>query len=446
MRIKHELLRSLRLGRGLTQQEVADEIEIDIRTYRKYESGDVNNGAADPVRASQYETLRGLAALFGLASPNELVDLAAAEAPPFQPSGTKGSAAAGAPQARLPPPGAAFQRAFYVHREKEEKKALTRLQSAGVPVVLQGPERYGCSTLLSYLLSQLTRPEEYKGPLLRINLHRLDESCFTSLDSLLRGLCHRLLSLLDMHDADEAVQRIWQRPGSAKSKLSWAMEQYVLPSHARVLLALEHADRLLGCAFHNDFFSLLRGWVESCTQAPWSALRLLVTVSTEPILLESIDHSAFFALAPPIRIDELSPAQVARLAALYGYTPAEQTLARLIELVGGHPYLLRLTLSEAHEQGVGLDELVDHLGQEGLGHADGLFTSHLHQLRKTLEGQKELLTALASVLDNPAGPLNFTDYCALYSKGLLLEQEPGLYRVRCKLYADYFRTLCRKRA
>ena len=35
MRVKHELLRSLRLGRGLTQQEVAHEIEIDIRTYRK---------------------------------------------------------------------------------------------------------------------------------------------------------------------------------------------------------------------------------------------------------------------------------------------------------------------------------------------------------------------------------------------------------------------------
>lgn len=427
MRIKHELLRSLRLGRGLTQQEVADEIEVDIRTYRKYESGEVNGGAADPVRASQYETLRGLAALFGLGNPAELVDLAAAETPPFQP--------------RLPPPGAPFQLSFYVHRDKEEKKALTRLHGAGVPVVLQGPERYGASTLLSYLLSQLTRAEEPPGPPLRINFQRLDDSCFESLDSLLRSLCRRLLALLDVPEADAVMQQIWQRPGSAKSKLSWAMERHVLPAHERVLLALEHVDRLLGCAYHNDFFSLLRGWVEGCAEPSWAKLRLLVTVSTEPILLESIDHSAFFALAPAIRIDEFTPAQVMQLAALYGYTPGEKTLCQIQALVGGHPYLLRLIFSEAHEQGVLLDSLLEQLGP-----GDGIFASHLHQLRIVLESQKELLAALCSVLDDPAGPLRFADYCALYSKGLLLEQEPGLYRVRCRLYADYFRTLYRKRA
>ncbi len=436
MRVKHELLRSLRLGRGLTQQEVAHEIEIDIRTYRKYESGAVNSGPADPVRASQYETLRGLAALFGLNSPDDLVDLAAAE-PPLTPVTGAGAAPSRPPP---PPPGAPFHRAFYVHREKEEKKALTRLRSAGAPVVLQGPERYGCTTLLSYLLDHVSRGEEPQGPILRINLHKLDESSFASLDSLLYSLCQRLLALLDLPGGEQLAQQIWSRPGSAKSKLSWALEQHILGSYQRVLLALEHVDRLLDSPFQNDFFSLLRGWVEGFTQEPWSQLRLLVTVSTEPTLLESIDHSAFFALASPIRIDELSAAQVAQLAALYGQTPTEQTVDRLRARLGGHPYLLRLALAEAYEQGLELAALVDHLGS-----GTGVFTSHLLQLRKALQVQPALLKALGSVLVDPQSPLNFREYCALYSKGLLLEEEPGSYRVRCKLYEDYFGALCKKR-
>lgn len=434
MRVKHELLRSLRLGRGLTQQEVAHEIEIDIRTYRKYESGAVNSGVADPVRASQYETLRGLAALFGLSSPDDLVELAVAEAPLAPAPGARP-----APPRTPPPPGAPFNRAFYVHREKEEKKALTRLRSAGAPVVLQGPENYGCTTLLSYLLDHVARTEEPQGPALRINLHKLDDSSFASLDSLLHSLCQRLLELLALPGGEQTAQQIWTRPGSAKSKLSWAMEQHILAAPQRVLLALEHVDRLLDSPFQNDFFSLLRGWVEGFTQEPWSKLRLLVTVSTEPTLLESIDHSAFFALASPIRVDEFTTEQVVQLAALYGQSPADETLGRLRALLGGHPYLLRLALSEAYEQGLELAALLANLGASA-----GLFTSHLLQLRKALQLQPGLLAALGSVLADPQAPLSFGEYCALYSKGLLLEEEPGCYRVRCKLYEDYFGVLCKK--
>jgi hypothetical protein len=362
------------------------------------------------------------------------VDLAAAELPL-----TPAAGARVLPARTPPPPGAPFHRAFYVHREKEEKKALTRLRSAGAPVVLQGPERYGCTTLLSYLLDHVARAEEPQGPVLRLNLHKLDDSSFASLDSLLHGLCQRLLALLALPGGEQTTQQIWTRPGSAKSKLSWAMEQHILASPQRVLLALEHVDRLLGSPFQNDFFSLLRGWVEGFTQEPWSKLRLLVTVATEPTLLESIDHSAFFALASPIRIDEFTTGQVAQLAALYGQTPSDETLGRLRALLGGHPYLLRLALSEAYEQGLELATLLANLGA-----GTGLFTSHLLQLRKALQLQPGLLTALGNVLADPQTPLNFGEYCALYSKGLLLEEEPGCYRVRCKLYADYFGALCKK--
>ena len=51
MRIRSDLLQKLRLASGWTQKEVAEQVEIDIKTYRNYESGRANGAAAMPLRA-----------------------------------------------------------------------------------------------------------------------------------------------------------------------------------------------------------------------------------------------------------------------------------------------------------------------------------------------------------------------------------------------------------
>ena len=73
MRIKHELIKKLRLQRGLRQLDVAADLEVDERTYRRYESGQVNIGRADTSFTKQYEILRDLAAFYNLDSPEELI-------------------------------------------------------------------------------------------------------------------------------------------------------------------------------------------------------------------------------------------------------------------------------------------------------------------------------------------------------------------------------------
>ncbi len=426
MRIKHEFVRQMRLARGSTQQEVADEIEVDVRTYRKYENGEVNGGAAEPLRASQYETLRGMAALFGLPGPEDLID---SRGTPEQ-----GALAAGA---RSPVPWSATSR--YVHREKEERKALNRLRHAGTPVVLQGPEHHGVSTLLGYLLDQANQPDEVPSQVLRIDLSRLEKSCFETFDSLLRTLGQRMLDLLAVDAADELLTSVWGRPGSEKSKISFLLEEHVLPRHQRVLLALQHGDRLLDTSYQDDFFGLLRAWAESGGDPPWSRLRLLVTVSTEPTLLESIDHSSFFALASPIRLSDLSPAQLLQMAELHGQRPGKTVMARFATLTGGHPYLARLALVEAQEQELSLEQFLAEVDPK-----NGVFALHLHSLRRWLEQNRPLFDGVCAVLADPAARLPFETYCRLYSKGLLVEQEPGVCRMRCPLYEDYFGTLCRK--
>ena len=54
-RIKHEQLKRLRVQAGWTQEEIAAKCRIDVRTYRKYERGEVRyTHRADTRETSAY--------------------------------------------------------------------------------------------------------------------------------------------------------------------------------------------------------------------------------------------------------------------------------------------------------------------------------------------------------------------------------------------------------
>jgi transcriptional regulator with XRE-family HTH domain/tetratricopeptide (TPR) repeat protein len=65
----HELLLRVRLDLGLTQEQAASAIGVDVRTYRRYESGAVNEGGDFQVRhAARRRLLRKMCEEFGVAN------------------------------------------------------------------------------------------------------------------------------------------------------------------------------------------------------------------------------------------------------------------------------------------------------------------------------------------------------------------------------------------
>ncbi|MFO0575828.1 MAG: AAA-like domain-containing protein [Polyangia bacterium] len=426
MRIKHEYLRQLRLGRGWTQHEVAQELEVDIRTYRKYETGEINGAAGEPLRASQFEMLRGLAALYSLDGPEDLL----------QPEPEPPPAAPGLSRQPAPTTGL-YDPIGYVHRAFEEARALRRLRRAGAPVVLQAPERFGSTTLLSYLLHAAVAEQSRQGRMLRVNMSRLVPYAVEAGKPLLLAFGEQLLRGMfrEREDFAERARTLWEIPGTEKGKLSWLMEQNVLSVSDRVLLAIEHADALLGHPGCDAFFALLRSWSEASTRAPWARLRLMVTISVEPAVLERSDHSSFFALAPPIHLEEFERPQLAELGALFGITDRE-SLDRLTYWIGGIPFLARLAFQEANERDAPLVQLLET--QES---TLALFKQSLRHIRRALELRRDLLPAISDLMLGRRPQLRLDDYCFLFRKGVIAEKSPDEYRIRCRLYEELFRIL-----
>lgn len=427
MRIKRDLLLQLRLEQGWTQEEAAEKIGIDARTYRRYEREEISVTH----RAGQFEILRNTAAVFGLSSPAELLEDA-----DKAPNIGRGSAHGNEPY----PPDAPFRADWYVHREPEEAEALNKLHTAVSPVVLQGPCLYGKGYMLSYLLAETATRRlwgDTPATVVRLNLANLRPESLRSLDELLRELGRVALEQLDPERVEQRLQDAWSGPGGETLKLSRLIKQDFL-NKGLLLLSLEKVERLHGCAFQDDFFALLRGWAERGATEPWSRLRLLLTVATEPTLLDSLDHSSFFALANPIRLGCLSRAQIEQLAALHGTVPPSAAVDQLEALTSGHPYLTRLALYQSSVRAVSLEQVLSSAQDTGV------FAFHLKNLHRWLE-KEDLLPMVGGVLGDPMYPLSFRGYCRLYSQGLIVEDSAGVFRLRCPLYANYFKSLCRSR-
>lgn len=66
VRFRHEVLLAARLELEMTQEEAAQSLGVDVRTYRRYETGDVNEGGFDVRRASRRALLERMGRELGL--------------------------------------------------------------------------------------------------------------------------------------------------------------------------------------------------------------------------------------------------------------------------------------------------------------------------------------------------------------------------------------------
>jgi AAA-like domain/SIR2-like domain len=336
-----------------------------------------------------------------------------------------------------PAPGVPYDRRWYVHRDVEERLALTHLDLPGAPVVLWGPELFGKSTTLSYLLDHLREADMREG--------RRSEAVVVNLPQLLHpdaphdepffALARYLVKF--MGGPEDWLAECIGMPVPWPTRLTMLMEKRILPkAGTRLLLAMEQADAAWEMTYQNDFYGMLRAWCGQSEHEPWSKLRLVLAISTTPALLfdgPDARHSPWNLLAP-IELRDFRPYQVEALARLYGLDVPREVTDRLQPLVGGHPFLLRMVMHGAQGRGVTLSALLDDPAA-----LDAIFSQHLASLRERLEASMPQSAAVRRILADPQSPVDEATYQRLRRMGLVARMPDGGTRVRFPLYEAYLR-------
>lgn len=324
---------------------------------------------------------------------------------------------------------------FYIERSPLEDLIYAELHKPGSFIRIKAPAQMGKSSLIMRVM-QYGINLGYKT--ISIDFKEADQSIFLNLGQFLRWLCANITQQLELLSS---VEEHWDEEIGCKTNCNFYLSNVILKKlDSPLVLALHDLHTIFEYpSIAQDFLSLIRLWHEKSRQAKnWEKLRLIVVHTTEVYVPLQINQSPF-NVGLPITLPEFTPEQVKELALRHGLNWKDQQgskkIKALMDMVGGHPHLIRLALYNlvSHSK-QDLEQLLNQAATPA-----GIYQHHLQSLAAILQANSELAMALKQVIMNShQAQLEATTLHKLISLGLVKLDGANVVP-RCQLYRLYFK-------
>jgi AAA-like domain/CHAT domain len=325
-----------------------------------------------------------------------------------------------------------LESAFYIERLPIETDCYQEILKPGSLIRAKAPRQMGKTSLMSRILHHATQ----KGfQVASLNFQEADAEFLTSIDAFLRWFCGNISYELNLPDK---LDDFWQGVLGSKSKSTKYFERYLLPEiQCGIVLALDEVDEVFKHPeIAADFFGLLRSWHERAKNEPiWQKLRLVIVHSKEVYIPLNINQSPF-NVGLPIELPELTQLQVEELVQRHGINWTNKQVERLMRLVGGHPYLVRVALYQIARDRMTLEKLIQIAATE-----ESPYSDHLRRHLLNLQEDEKLQIAVRRILTSDLGvdvtKVGTRETFKLRSMGLVKFQGNAVMLL-CNLYRQYF--------
>ncbi|MGK7905616.1 MAG: AAA-like domain-containing protein [Synechococcus sp.] len=321
---------------------------------------------------------------------------------------------------------------FYIERPEIESLCYQEITNRAALIHIRTPLDMGKTTLLIRILDY-AKQQSYKTIL--ISLERFEENTCADLNLFLRRFCALVSRSLGI--SPKKIDDYWDEDyfGPNDNCMDF-FEQCILPSvEEPLVMALDDVDVIFPYQRNaKEFLKLIRVWHEQAkTNNIWSKLRLVLAYSTE-LYIEMDTHSSPFNVGIEINLPEFTSDQVLEIARRCGLDWNDTQVDRLMSLVGGHPYLIRVALHQVAYYNKNLDLILQSAPTEG-----GIYGNHLRRHLRNLQQHPELLSAMSTVV-NSEHPvcLDAKAEFNLHAMGLV-DFDGNEVRPRSELYRRYFR-------
>jgi tetratricopeptide (TPR) repeat protein len=318
---------------------------------------------------------------------------------------------------------------FYVNRPPNEDRCFEEIAKPGALIRIKAPHQMGKSSLILRILDHATQ-WGYRAT--RLSFWAAGKDALENLDNLLKWLCSRISRNLNLPDR---VEEYWQGILGSKNKCTDYFEQYLLEEP--LVLGFDDIDPLFQhAAVVMDFFGLLRSWHEKSKFNPvWGNLRLVIAHSNEVYIPLNPNQSPF-NVGVQIELSPFNNTQAIDLIQRHGLHLSPVAVDDLMDLTGGHPYLLQVALHHLASQEISLVELLRIAPT-----VEWAYGEHLRRHLNRLEEYPELKAAMQRVIA-VATPVRIeaTEAFKLASMGLVRFQGNDVVPL-CTLYRRYFQEM-----
>jgi hypothetical protein len=264
-----------------------------------------------------------------------------------------------------------------------------------------------------------------------LDFQLIDKAALTDAELFFKQFCYWVTDALEM---DDKVNEYWDNPLGHVQRCTRYMSKHILNSlDCPLVLAMDEVDSVFETDFRSDFFGMLRSWHNNRAFKPiWKKLDLTLVTSTEPYqLIENLNQSPF-NVGEVVELSDFSLAEVADLNRRHNSPLRPEGERLMMELLAGHPYLIRRALYLLAKNRITLDFLTSRATDDR-----GPFGDHLRYHLFRLHGKTDLIDGLRDVI--------FKNECRddliffrLRGAGLV-RREGAKVVPRCQLYANYFK-------
>jgi hypothetical protein len=320
---------------------------------------------------------------------------------------------------------------FYVVRAQdgEFRTALMRYDSI---ILIKGARQMGKTSLLARGLQQA---RERGAKVVLTDFQKLNVSDLESPTNLYLTLAESIAEQLDL---STFPQDVWDERRGANVNFERYLRREVLAKlNAPLVWGLDEVDRLFSCAFGSEVFGLFRSWHNERAldpSGPWAGMTLAIAYATEAHLFITDMNQSPFNVGTRLALEDFTTDQVAELNRRYR-SPLKDgdELQRFLQLVAGHPFLVRRAFHEMATQHLDIAALEAQADRD-----EGIFGDHLRRMLVLLARDPLLTDVVRGILRGEPCATSESFY-RLRSAGLMAGTSPSDVRPRCQLYASYLR-------
>lgn len=318
----------------------------------------------------------------------------------------------------------------YVERPPIESLCYEEIQQPGALIRIKAPKLMGKTKLLDKIILQ---SQNLNYQTVSLSFELAERSVIAELDRFLRWFCIYVGTQIGLPNQ---LDDYWDDVFGSKVSCKAYFERYLLNNLDRPLvLGLDELDRVFQYPeIAEEFLSLLRAWHEEAKRNSIFKKLILILVHSREVNLPLNKNQSPFNVGLPIELPEFDKTQVCELAYEYGLNWKEAKVEQLMELVGGHPYLLEVALTNIEHNYLTLDQFLQTAAESGI------YRDYLWQCWLNLRHNLKLMEVMRKLLDNESLRLEEFDselIFELYHLGLL-SLEGSNVKIRCKLYSQCF--------
>lgn len=319
---------------------------------------------------------------------------------------------------------------YYIKR-KADRQVIEEIRKPRGLVTVKGPRQAGKTSLIlqAYVRS---RRESKQLRSVFIDFQSLHESDLNSLEAIWEAVTVQVHSQLGLKSGQHGI---WDGDKNYDWNISNCLDRFVFAGdRTPLLLCLDEVDRVFASPVQSEFFASVRAFFNRGAFDPaWKNVRWLLSTSTEPgFFIKDLSQSPF-NIGLRVLLNRFAREEIAELARRHGLDADRDMIDRIMDYVGGRPYLVHLLL---YHMAVSPDSTERLFDPRSAG--EGVFLTHLERFLRQFQKEPDLAQAMKEVIDgHGCEDIKMAD--RLEAAGLVQRAADQKIVCACSLYANYFK-------